>query len=160
MLTQELLKHHLHYDVDTGLFTWLVPRANRCTIGQVAGTLHSRGYVHVRLFNVIYKAHRLAFLYMTGKWPENCVDHINDVWSDNRWCNLRDVTYQENSYNRKGATKASKTGLLGSSKQPNGKYRAQIMHKNKVHNLGTYDSPIEAHEAYLQARKDFNILIF
>lgn len=48
----------------------------------------------------MYLAHRLAFLYMTGAFPTNQVDHINRVRNDNRFINLREVLPSDNSKNR------------------------------------------------------------
>lgn len=160
MLTQEVLMQHLEYNLETGVFTWKEPRARRCKIGDVAGTPHKRGYIHIKLFGKSYKAHRLAFLYMTGEWPECVVDHIDGNTSNNKWCNLRDISNSDNQYNRKGAAQSSSTGLLGASILPSGKYRAQIKYKGKVFYLGEYTTPEQAHAAYLAARKDFNVLVF
>jgi len=160
MLTQEVLMQHLIYDPITGIFVWKEPRAKRCKVGDMAGTMHSRGYIHIKLFGVCYKAHRLAFLYMTGHWPKEQVDHVNSDRSDNSWNNLRDLSPSNNQYNRRGATKSSSTGMLGASVLPSGKYRAQIKYKGKVIYLGEYHTPEEAHNAYLCARQDFNILVF
>lgn len=160
MLTQEVLMQHLIYDPITGIFVWKEPRAKRCKVGDMAGTMHSRGYIHIKLFGASYKAHRLAFLYVTGVWPKQVVDHIDGNTSNNAWNNLRDISISDNQYNRKSSAKNSSTGLLGASILPSGKYRAQIKYKGKVVYLGEYYTPEEAHNAYLTARKDFNILVF
>lgn len=97
MITQEELKELLHYDPNTGLFTWKVVRSNRYKVGNVAGFSRS-GYVDIGINNRGYRAHRLAFLYMTGLIPKE-VDHINRIRHDNRWENLRGCTSRENSEN-------------------------------------------------------------
>lgn len=48
-----------------------------------------------------FLAHRLVWLYMTGKWPENQIDHDNGDATDNRWVNLDDVTRSKNGMNQK-----------------------------------------------------------
>lgn len=98
ILTQHYLKSRLHYDPDTGAFTWRTSGPHR-RAGNIAGSLDGRGYVQIYIDNAPYKAHRLAFLYMTGAMPTHCTDHINHVRYDNCWSNLREVTDHENRKN-------------------------------------------------------------
>ena len=91
-LTQAYLKERLHYDPDTGVWTRLTGPKKGCAAGHVL----SDGYVVVRLLlpggaprNVL--SHRLAFLYMMGKWPSHVVDHVDRDKSNCAWINLRDV---------------------------------------------------------------------
>lgn len=99
MLTQEQLKKLLHYDPETGIFTRKTAFGNRLKIGEETGCLNSAGYIQVHVAGKKYYAHRLAWLYMTGAWPKNHIDHDNHKRSDNRWINLCDVTQQENNKN-------------------------------------------------------------
>lgn len=98
MITQERLRQVMNYSPDTGLFTWSIGKGT-AKAGDIAGTPQSTGYVFIRIDGIKYLAHRLAFLYMTGKWPEACVDHINHVRTDNRWANLRPASRADNSKN-------------------------------------------------------------
>lgn len=100
MVTQEYLKSVLNYDPDTGIFTWKVNKSKRSKIGTVAGYIYN-GYVIIEINNKSYKAHRLAWLYQYGEFPENCIDHINCNRSDNRICNIRKATKLQNSQNYK-----------------------------------------------------------
>jgi len=111
MLTQSELKELLHYDPETGVFTWLVRNGSGVEAGDVAGTLTLRGYWSIRYRRRSYRAHRLAFLYMTGSFPTLDVDHINGARGDNRWCNLREVTSRQNARNR--VNSCAKSGHLG-----------------------------------------------
>lgn len=157
MLTQAELKQHLHYDPETGLFTRLTSPTHRVKIGGVAG-FKCNGYTRVTLNYKSYAAHRLAWLYVYGKLPENCIDHINRDKSDNRLCNLRDVTHQQNAFNLplKVTNKHGYTGVEWHKTTK--KYRAQIKINYKSMHLGYFDCPQEAHQAYLRAKSELHII--
>ena len=104
-LTQERLKELLHYNPDTGDFTWICIIGCYPKIGSIAGTKNKSGYINIKVGNGLYRAHRLAFLYMDGEFPSSHVDHINRSPSDNRWCNIRKVTIRQNHENRKDNAK-------------------------------------------------------
>ena len=89
MLTRDRLLTELHYDLDTGLFTRRVARCNRVKVGDVAGGVSSKGEVQIRVFGRLYMAHQLAWLYVTGVWPEHEIDHRNLDRTNNAWENLR-----------------------------------------------------------------------
>ena len=140
ILTQERLKQLVCYDSETGVFTWL-----RCYFksmeGKPAGCIQATtGYRVIGINQITYYAARLAFLYMKGNMPTDQVDHINHIRHDNRWCNLREVTHQENNQNRTINPKNT-SGIVGVSWcKPRCKYRAQIMVNRKGIHLGYYDS--------------------
>ena len=90
------LQEILAYDAETGVFTWKVHRGGTATKGSVAGTLSDTGYIHIKVNGTLYKAHRLAYKYVTGKEPE-IINHINHVRTDNRWVNLESITQEENN---------------------------------------------------------------
>ena len=99
-LTLAQLKSLLFYDPITGFFGWVARNskfASRRKPGQKAGFINSSGYVEIEVLGKRYLAHRLAWFYVTGTWPENTIDHINFVRCDNRWENLQDIAQSENS---------------------------------------------------------------
>lgn len=101
MITADILKKSLSYDPSTGLFHWLVKKPN-VNIGDVAGTKRKndgKTYIIITISGKKYRAHRLAFLYMNGSFPEMLCDHINGDGTDNRWCNLREVNHVGNNRN-------------------------------------------------------------
>lgn len=107
-LTQTELMRLVTYDPNTGCFT----RASGKRFGRAVGSKTSNGYVHVFLAGKTYKAHRLAWLYEYGYWPNGQIDHINHDRADNRIINLRDVTCAANHQNRRRLTKSA-SGVLG-----------------------------------------------
>lgn len=158
-LTQDLLKELLHYDPDTGVFTCRKTRGNM-PAGSIVGNVKQDGYLGFCLNRKHYRAHRLAWLYMTGEWPEVLIDHKNGNPLDNRFENLREASHSENCQNIKTATKRSKTGLLGVRKMtaPNGNVRFQAairMNKQFVY-LGTYPTAEAAHAVYMEAKKELH----
>jgi HNH endonuclease/AP2 domain len=153
-MTSEQLKALLNYNQDTGVFTWLVS-AGSSRRGDVAGSCHKTiGYIYVRVGKARYLAHRLAFMWMTGVWPEREVDHINGNRSDNRWINLRQVAPQGNMQNIGGPRKHNKLGVLGVRKHPRAEsYMAEIRHNRRSIYLGSFKTPEAAHAAYLLAKQ-------
>ncbi len=144
-LTQEYLKSILFYDPETGLWKWLIDNY-RYHAGDEAGSINSKGYVQITINGKKYKAHRLAWLYMTGEWPKVEIDHDNTKRSDNTWENLREAIGTENCYNYpvKATNKLGVKGVYLSK----GRYRAQIqINKTKIF-LGSFDTLEEAKTAH------------
>lgn len=153
-LTAERLKQVLHYDPETGYFTWLLSPTRGINPGdRTSDQPNPRGYFLIKVDRRSYKAHRLAWLYMTGAWPVALIDHINGVRSDNRFCNLREATLSQNQANSK-RSRLNKTGFKGVSfHESYGLYSAQVTNpaKGRVQWLGYFKSAEEAHAAYCRA---------
>ena len=96
-------------------------------------------------------AHRLAWLYMTGVWPENQIDHINGGRDDNRWVNLREADNGQNMQNISGPHGKTFTGELGVTFRRN-RFEARIQQGKKRLHIGTYKTKDEAVAAYLAAK--------
>lgn len=111
MLTQKILKYYLNYNKNIGVFTWLINKKGGAKKGDVAGT-KSRGYIRIELNGKYYMAHRLAWLYEYGKFPQQYIDHINRVKNDNRINNLRDVSRYVNARNKKISVR-NRSGTIG-----------------------------------------------
>lgn len=151
-LTAERLRELLHYDATTGEFTWVVS-CRGTKAGDRAGTDSSEGRRHIIIGYARFKAHRLAWLYVHGKWPNGLVDHTNGDPTDNRIDNLRESSMSENLQNQRRAHKHNKTGILGVSWRPTrNKFRARIVVNGKETNLGHFDTAEEAQSAYLDAK--------
>ena len=156
MPTQERLKELLSYDQNTGVFVWLAQTSSRAKIGDIAGTLMAIGYRLIGIDGKLYRAHRLAWFYMTGDWPVAGMDHINGVKDDNRWDNLREATQAENSQNM--AIRSDNTsGYMGVCwDRRKGKWQAQIKVAGRNKHLGYFDMPEAAHAAYLAAKAEIH----
>lgn len=152
MINRDRLRHLLDYDPETGRWTWLVSLSNRALAGRVAGSKRNDGYWRIRLDGRVYLAHRLAWFYMTGRWPANEIDHANGNRLDNRWANLRLATHARNMANAK-RRKDSTTGFKGVSRN-RGQYWAQIGGKGDRRTIGPFASPVAAHTAYLAAARE------
>lgn len=151
MITAERLRELLHYDPETGVFTRLSCRCHSELLGQPAGCLDSKGYIRIRVDGRKYRAHRLAWLYMTGFWPEDDVDHKDVDPSNNRWANLRKATKAQNTRNsRRPANNTS--GYKGASWNIAAqKWVGTIGHNGEKIYLGCFDTPEAAHAAYCAA---------
>jgi hypothetical protein len=151
-LTTERLREVLAYNPETGILTWIKKTSPsvRIQIGNVAGSPNVRGYPQISIDGVLYGAHRLAFLFMLGRWPVDQVDHINLIRDDNRWRNLREATRAENRRNIR-TLRNNTSGFKGVSKQTHGGWQARITIDGHLKHLGTFVSPEEAHTAYYRA---------
>lgn len=150
-LTYARLREVLHYDPDTGIFTWLIRTANRNRVGGIAGTVDPLGYRRIIVDNEAGYGHRLAWLYMTGEWPVVLIDHRDLNNDNNRWDNLREATHGQNKGNVRRYS-SNTSGYKGVTLvKKSGRWHAQIAPKGKNINLGYYDCPVAAHLAYIVA---------
>ncbi len=153
MLDQQTLMLQVHYDPDTGEFTWNIGGRKRTAYGR-AGSLDGKGYWRITVDGVDYRAHRLAWLYMTGRWPTHEIDHKNRNRADNRWQNLREATSGEQRQNqllRKDATSGFRGVTYLSRKN---KWLARIALDGKRKHLGVYDTEESAVGARLSAERE------
>lgn len=138
-IDHEDLKRALSYDPETGVFTRLVRASNR-PAGSPAGYKQQRdGYILVRVLGQTFSAHRLAWFYMTGAWPDQEIDHINRMRADNRWENLRDVTRAVNMENRVEC----KSNVYWDSRK-GGRWYGLFRHEGKAYYAGSSRDKAEA----------------
>lgn len=150
MVTQERLKEVLHYDLETGAWTWVVRKAKCIQIGDIAGKIDSHGYRQITIDGASYLASRLAFLWVDGAWPDLHVDHKDVDHSNNSWSNLRLATRSQNGGNRK-AYKNNKLGVKGARKTRSGRYEVQLQVDGVNRYIGTYSDLEAATAAYTKA---------
>ena len=151
MLTQDRLKERLVYDPETGVFLWWTgPRPRGSRAGYIVGK-KNKPYRAIEIDGKRYLEHRLAFLYMTGEWPENLVDHRDGNGLHNEWENLRPANYSENARNRRS------TSQWGKGVRPSytpGKFTSAIRVDGRIRHLGTFTDPVAANLAYARAAEE------
>ena len=151
LITAERLRELLHYDPETGIFRRLAVPTNRVKSCDIAGTPDDKGYLLIKIDLRMYKAHRLAWLYMTGAWPEDKIDHIDLDKANNRFVNLREATDSQNEANKR-MLRNNTSGYRGVSwHKRDKKWIAQIWVAGKKRHLGYSDCPAAAHFAYIVA---------
>jgi hypothetical protein len=154
-LSQKALMSALHYNPETGVFTY-INGSKKKKPGREAGNIKTQGYREIHVNGGNYYAHRLAFLYMTGSFPEELVDHINGVRADNRWCNLRPATYSENNRNAR-LRKDNTSGVKGVCwDRVSKKWFAYISLNKKRHGLGQFETLDEAAAVVAEVRKQLH----
>ncbi len=156
MLTQTKLKEILHYNPDTGIFTWLIAPSRSTTIGDIAGTYLKDGGIQICIAGKLYKAHRLAFLYMDGIFPVDYIDHKDTIRSHNWWSNLRKATFSNNMHNvtlRKDNT----SGVKGVTWcKTYSKWLARVRLNGKYKHVGYFDDLNKAEIAIRRVREELH----
>lgn len=171
MITHERLLSLLSFDDPTGIFTWKERPLSAFQAGkfrtaeskflewnkryknQQAGTINKKGYLVIQLDGKLYLAHRLAWFYSTGEWP-NQIDHSNGVKTDNRPTNLKNVTASQNSKNLK-LSKNNTSGTKGVSWHKKAqKWIATLRVRGEYKYLGLFESFEEAKRVYQMAAKE------
>ena len=149
-LTQEALKKILHYNPDSGVFTRITRTSNSIKNGDVAGGINANGYHTISVESRRYYAHRLAWLYVKGYFPEKLIDHINRNKEDNRFCNLRESSYSCNFQNC-GIRTNNTSGVVGVSwDKYRKKWGSHITVDGTNYHLGRFT---EKHDAVLSRWK-------
>lgn len=157
MISHHELKRLFNYNPLTGEFTRLVTTGPRGMVGEVAGTISSKGYRAIQIHGKIYKSHILAWFYVNGVKPRKQIDHINRDRLDNRISNLREVNNRQNCSNRK----VSRSGYVGVTfSKYTKKWRARIKFGYREHFLGYFHDAQEASKVYEKYARYFDNLIF
>lgn len=145
-LTAARLRELLHYDPETGIFTWNAT-------SDVAGSVRRDGYVTFRCEGAPYVAHRLAWLYMQGEWPTLNIDHRDGNRANNAFTNLRQATHCHNAQNRVIRSDNS-SGFPGVGwHKSKGAWQAKIGINGRRLFLGNFATREDACAAYLRAKE-------
>jgi hypothetical protein len=155
---QAVLLLLLHYDEETGVLAWNTREGrkvfNKNKAGKDATSNSSLGYRTIFLQGKNYPAHRIIFKWMTGREPIQTIDHVNGIKWDNRWCNLREATHAQNSWNT-GLASKSETGRKNvAPRKSKGKisYVATVKKNKKYHYTRAFGTIEEANEAAISLR--------
>ena len=142
----------LHYDSETGEFRWRKRVSRSVKIGDLAGLTDGEGYRLITIEGRGYRAHQLAWFYMTGEWCSVVIDHRDGNPSNNRWANLRPATISQNNANRR-LHRNNKCGFKGVIQNHVGSWVATIYKDGRSYYLGSFRTPQEAHAAYVEAAR-------
>lgn len=140
----EELRRLFNYDPETGVVTRKVS-AGRTKKGAVVTSKTNNGYCRVAINGRHFFLHRVCYAIYHGRdpYPMQC-DHVNHDRTDNRICNLRLVTNQENQKNA-SKRKDNTSGISGVSlKKGANKWVAQIRANGKRTYLGTFINKSDA----------------
>lgn len=164
----KLAKELFSYDPETGIITRIAPSVksngwldNR-GVGKPAGTVRVDGYLQTSFYGKMFLNHRLAWLLQTGSWPKKEIDHINGIKSDNRLCNLRDVSPMVNMANlhRKwGRSRHLPIGISERKDQRGRRFFQVNFTRNYVRKMSTrptLDEAIELLQRFRDESKSFS----
>ncbi len=155
-LTAEFVRQILDYDPETGEFTWRYrpdypPQWNGKWAGKIAGATDAEGRRQIKILGRFYKAHRLAFLIIAGRWPIEQIDHADHDNGNNRWGNLREANNAQNMHNRP-AQMNNTSGAKGVwFEKRRCKWVAEIAVNYQHIYLGQFDNIEEASAVYERA---------
>jgi hypothetical protein len=152
--TKELVSEYISYDADNGTFTRKKTSGSK-KHGTPVGCQNNR-YLEMNICGKKIRGHQLAWLLTYGYIPKT-IDHINGNGMDNRLCNLREVTQQQNLHNQRKPPKHNTTGYMGVSFFKAGnKFAAHINLNGKKRHLGYFNDASIAHQAYLSAKRELH----
>lgn len=167
LISHDLLTKFINYCDQTGIVTWKFrdrcyfynDRAYNCWNSNFSEKeikcLNTSGYITTSILYKRYQLHRLIWFYMTKEWP-NQIDHINGIRNDNRWCNLRNVTAEQNSKNNKKRNDNT-SGITGVSfSRRHNLWCAYISNLGKRKHLGWFKEKEEAIKSRKNAEEIFN----
>lgn len=151
MLTHETLIDLVHYDENTGVFTWRKSRRGILS-GRRIGSIHANGYLHALINGERFLLHRLAWFYVHGVLPSGQIDHINRIKTDNRISNLRDVTPSQNSSNSPNRSE------LPCIRKHRNKWQVRIKNQGTNYYVGVFQELNDAIAARNSKDEEFGII--
>lgn len=148
----------LDLNVETGELRWTSAASQGRLTQKVAGGIANNGYRAIKIGRKSHLAHRLVWLIVHGEWPAGQIDHIDGNRTNNAISNLRCVTAAQNKQNIAVTGRKTLSGLAGATFIPGGsrrrdKWESRIKVNGKSTHLGHFDTPEEAHAAYVSAKR-------
>lgn len=158
--TVERLRELFDYDCERGSLVWkVISKYHREKLGTEAGTpvpnQSGKIYITVAIDGRRFKRSRIIFALANGRWPQDTIDHINGISTDDRLCNLREATITENAWNHKFRARRIDLPMGVRLVVSSGRYQARIACNKRMHHLGCYATPEEASAVYQNARKEY-----
>jgi len=155
MIIENEIISSVDYNEKTGQFFWKIKK-ERSKIGDMADWLGNCGYRFITIKDQDYKAHRIAYLLMRGRWPKNDIHHKDDNRSNNKWDNIEHLdraSHLKTRYLRKD--NSSKVQGVSWNKNER-KWRAYITVNKKQIHLGYYNNFNSAVKARYRAEITYN----
>ncbi len=153
--TTEEIKENIHYDPDTGEFTWAVSKGKMFK-GVPAGTSRADGYRSITINRSRHLAHRMAWVITHGEWPVGVIDHINGDPSDNRIANLRAATHSENMRNARKSCRNTSGHKGVAWDRRSRRWRVKLNSEGKDKHIGVYRNIADAVAAYAVASRRYH----
>lgn len=148
--TPKQLFSYFNYHADTGTFTWKAPTASGNRIGDTAGSMAGSAW-QIRIACKHYTRARLVWFAETGKWPKHQIDHKNGDTSDDRFCNLRDLTVSQARQNQPIRQRGK--FMMGVRRSRSGKFYARISAGRRSISSKFFDTELEAHIEWLHMKE-------
>ena len=148
LITAGELRTLLDYDSETGLFHWKNLSNQKDGAGKLAGSITDRGRIAITVKNRKYLAHRLAWLYVTGEYPEFHLDHKDGCPTNNKFSNLRPCSVSQNRCNGRPTTKRSSLPRGVTTSRTGNTFIARIKHQARQITLGRFPTAELASEMY------------
>jgi len=154
-ISHDELLELIHYDPIAGEWNWTGRRTKGIIKGAKPGNISKTGRLRIFVNGKFYLSSRLAFFYMTGRWSEYDIDHIDGNKLNDRFSNLREATRSQNLANKKCMRKGLK-GVTLHKRRTKDVWSACVQVNKKSIRLGFFGTEQEAHEAYCQAAKKYH----
>ncbi len=147
----ERARESVEYIPESGMFR----RKRNVVAGNslTQGAQDHKGYLRISVAGKTVLAHRLAWLLFYGEWPRSEIDHANGDKQDNRICNLRLCTHQQNNHNQQ-IRKTNRSGVKGvywHAQQR--KWRGQVCINYKIHTTQGFEEIADAEAAVIELRR-------
>jgi hypothetical protein len=150
-MTAEDLRKVLEYNPISGIFVWIKKISKKIVLGSRAGTISDAGYRIISIEGKKYREHRLAYLYMTGHWPERDIDHKDRNRANNKWNNLRNASRSQNGIN----SMRSNESIYGRGVYlKDGRFVSHCRVDGEYHHIGSFDTAEAAKVAYEEYTKE------
>jgi hypothetical protein len=158
--TIEGLKSIMEYDSESGRLLWKMSRnigRGKAKAGTPVGSVSPNGYLETSVNGYRTYAHRLAWAIHYGSWPSKHIDHIDGDKLNNAIANLRNCAQRINVENQRKVRSDNTSGFTGVMWRTDKKRWCAVIQANgKRMRRGGFDTPEEAHEAYLKAKRELH----